>query len=70
MKLWQETLQSPEFKSLLSWLKVDIDRQRERVEAVDAKEDIRAYIEAEEASAHMQAAAWHGSSVQMNLSPQ
>lgn len=50
---WQETLQSPEFKSLLSWVKVDIDRQRERVEAVDAKEDFRAYVDADDAPQQM-----------------
>ena len=35
---WQETQQNSEFKSLVSWVKADIDRQRGRVEAVDAKE--------------------------------
>jgi hypothetical protein len=32
------------FRSLLSWVKADIDRQAERVRATDAKEDFRAYV--------------------------
>ena len=47
---WQQTLQQPEFRSILSGLKAAIDRQRERVEAIDAKEDFRAYVEARGAS--------------------
>jgi hypothetical protein len=38
------------FKLLLSQVKADIDRQAERVEAIDAKEDFRAYVEALEAA--------------------
>ncbi len=49
----RETLKSPEFKSLMSWVKADIDRQRARVEAIDAKEDFRAYVESQEASEQM-----------------
>ncbi len=41
---WQETMGLPEFKSLMSWLKADIDRQRERIEAIELKEDFRAYV--------------------------
>ena len=41
---WQETQQNSEFKFLVSWVKADIDRQRGRVEAVDAKEDFRANV--------------------------
>ena len=50
---WQPTLQQAEFKSLLSWVKADIDRQRERVEATDAKEDFRAYVEERSATGQM-----------------
>ncbi len=50
---WQETLQRPEFKSLMSWVKADIDRQRGRVEAVDAKDDFRAYVKSAEAPEQM-----------------
>ena len=42
---WAETLQAPEFKSLLSWVKADLDRQRSKVEAADAEEDFRAVVE-------------------------
>jgi len=35
-------LELPEFKSLLSWVKADLDRQRKTVEAADAQEDFRA----------------------------
>ena len=42
---WQDTLQNPEFKSLMSWVKADIDRQRERVEAINRREDFRALVE-------------------------
>ncbi len=50
---WQAAMELPEFKSLMSWVKADIDRQRVRVEAIDVKEDFRAYIASEEASAQM-----------------
>lgn len=50
---WQEALQSPEFKSLMSWVKADIDRQRERVEATDRKEDFRTFVEQTEAFEQM-----------------
>ncbi len=50
---WQEAMQSPEFKSLMSWVKADIDRQRERVEATDMKEDFRAFVEQTEAFEQM-----------------
>jgi hypothetical protein len=50
---WQETMELPEFKSLMSWVKADIDRQRERVEAIESKEDFRAYVEARDTSGRM-----------------
>jgi TolB-like protein/Flp pilus assembly protein TadD len=50
---WQETMELPEFKSLMSWVKADIDRQRERIEAIELKEDFRAYVEAWDTSGQM-----------------
>ena len=38
---WAEMLKLPAFRSLLSWVKADPDRQRKMVEAADAKEDFR-----------------------------
>ena len=49
----RQTLRRPEFKSLMNWGKADIDRQKERVKAIDAKEDFRACVEAEDASESM-----------------
>ena len=46
-------MELPEFKSLMSWLKADIDRQRERIEAIELKEDFRAYVEAWDTSGQM-----------------
>lgn len=42
---WAEALQEPEFVSLLSWVKAGLDRQRSKVEAIDAEEDFRAVVE-------------------------
>lgn len=42
---WQDFLQRPEMQSLISFVKVSLDRQRERVEANNAKEDFRSLVE-------------------------
>lgn len=42
---WAKVVESPEFVSLLSWVKADLDRQRSKVEAADAEEDFRAVVE-------------------------
>ncbi|MCH9027985.1 MAG: hypothetical protein IIA05_12885 [Proteobacteria bacterium] len=42
---WAEVLREPEFVSLLSWVKAGLDRQRSKVETIDAEEDFRAVVE-------------------------
>jgi len=42
---WTETIQAPEFRTLLNDIKEEVDRQREVVEAADAEHDIRTEIE-------------------------
>ena len=42
---WQEILENPEFKSQMAFVKSDLDRQSERIRAIDVKENFRAIVE-------------------------
>ena len=42
---WEETLATPGFEKLMAEVRADLDRQREVVQAADAKQDLRAEVE-------------------------
>lgn len=42
---WGDVLERPAMKSLLAFVKADLDRQRRRIEAIDAEENFRAVVE-------------------------